>query len=399
MASEEQSGLDADMQQQQQPQLEQPPPPPTDQPQQQQPPISVSGELRSHEPPAAGPPRNHANGEAAAATPDEVLALGVLALAGLWSGCWSGIATVIVHKVEKLIRSGSVDVPFRRCAQSLVDLLLQSPGESSLGEDTWRQLSSTQARLPHKLGQVLGIACSLLQRKAVEAADTRAKRKRRRCLSSSMAALKVPTPLPPPCTTGLVTMVGDIAREEEEQEIENMRKTQAAGAERSVNPPLVPPSQVFPPLLQQPLQPVPLPAQLQLSAGTAAPQPERTPPPSHGLYAGAPAAGGTEADFPVLLPHRATSAVPSSFPRPESLGSNGNHHGPPSLSPQEAPRPLAQEGSLAEQSVGAASLASNGNHHGPPSFSPQEVSRPLVQDGSLPEQSLGAASEACPSVP
>ncbi|CAM9469159.1 unnamed protein product [Ectocarpus sp. 12 AP-2014] len=355
----------------QQPQLEQPPPPPIDQPQQQKPPISVSGELRSHEPPAAGPPPNHANGEAAAVTPDEVLALGVLALAGLWSGCWSGIAAVIVHKVEKLRRSDSVDVSFRRCAQSLVDLLLQSPGESSLGEDAWRQLSSTQARLPHKLGQVLGIACSLLQRKAVEAADMRAKRKRRRCLSSSMAALTVPTPLPPPCTTGLITMVGDISREEEEREIENMRIGQAAGAERSVNPPLVQPSQVLPPLLQQPLQPVPLPAQLQLSAGVAAPQPERTPPPSHGLYAGAPAAGGTEADFPVLLPHRATCAMPSSSPRPESLGSDGNRHGPPPLSPREAPRPLAQEGSLAEQSVGAASVASNGNHHGPLSFSPQ----------------------------
>ncbi|CAN0562718.1 unnamed protein product, partial [Ectocarpus sp. 12 AP-2014] len=142
-----------------------------------------------------------------------------------------------------------------------------------------------------------------------------------------------------------------------------------------------------------------LPAQLQLSAGAAAPQPERTPPPSHGLYAGAPAAGGTEADFPVLLPHCATSAVPSSSPRPESLGSNGNRHGPLPLSRREAPRPLAQEGSLAEQSVGAASVASNGNHHGPLSFSPQEASRPLVQEGSLPEQSLGAASEACPSVP
>ncbi|CAM9253055.1 unnamed protein product [Ectocarpus fasciculatus] len=298
------------------------------------------------------------------------------------------------------MQSGSVDASFRCCAQSLVDLLLQSPGESSLGADTWRQLSSTQARLPHKLGQVLGIACSLLQRKVVETADTRAKRKRRRYLSSSLAALKVPTPqLPPPCTTGLVAMVRDMAREEEEQEVEKMRRRQEEGAELSVNPPLLPPSQVLPLLLQQPLQPVPLPAQLQLSAAAAAPHRERTPPPPHAVYACIPAAGGTEADFPVLLPHRASAVVPSP-PRPASLASNGNHHGPPSHPLQETSRPLEPEGSLAEQSVGAASLGSNGNHHGCPSHLLQEASRPLEPEGSLAEQSVRlAASEPCPSVP
>lgn len=150
-------------------------------------------------------------------TPDEVLTLGVLALAGLWPGTWSGIAAIITQKVDRLAKGGAIDVPFQRCAWSLVEMLLRNPGDSTAPVETWEHLATAQARLPDDLAQVLGLACSLLQRRTIGAAHVRARKKRRRNFSVDTAArLSVPAPpLTPPCATALVVMVNDMGREEE----------------------------------------------------------------------------------------------------------------------------------------------------------------------------------------
>lgn len=150
-------------------------------------------------------------------TPDEILTLGVLALAGLWPGTWVGIAAVIVKQVDQLARNGQADIPFRRCAMSIVDMLLKAPGDPTVAVETWRHLAAAQARLPHDLQQVLGLACSLLQSRTMEAADMRARKKRRRTASAdTVAAISVaPTHSAHPCAAALVSMMGDIRREEE----------------------------------------------------------------------------------------------------------------------------------------------------------------------------------------
>eukprot|EP00752_Nemacystus_decipiens_P001963 g1889.t1 len=308
---------------------------------------------------------NISNGGAAPAmvTPDEVLALGVLALAGLWPGCWNGIAAIIVHKVERMKMSGVCDIPFQQCARSLVDLLLRNPGDASLAAETWQHLTDAQARLPNELGQVLSLACSLLQRRSWEASEAREKRKRRRTCSSDAVAARAATipSLPIPCTPAMLTMASDIVREQEEQELEERRKRQRE-TEASAAPRLLPPSEVLPLLLQQP-QPPPRPASA--SAETAQPQPQppaptlaspgATPAPpdqlmpaqpsgegaagaAHPVYSMSAGLGGTEAEFPVLLPHSASSAP--NAPRPAAnWESNGGHQGPQGaeLSPQPHP--------------------------------------------------------------
>lgn len=150
-------------------------------------------------------------------SPDEVLTLGVLALAGLWPGTWSGIAAIIIQKVDRLAKGGPIDVPFQRCARSLVEMLLRNPGDSTAAVETWQHLATAQARLPDDLAQVLGLACSLLQRRTMEAAHARARKKRRRNFSvDTVARLSAPPPpLTPPCATALVVMVNDMGREEE----------------------------------------------------------------------------------------------------------------------------------------------------------------------------------------
>lgn len=297
--------------------------------------------------------------EAAASpvTPQEVLTLGVLALAGLWPGCWSGIAAIISHKAERLAQRGAVDAPFRRCARTLVDMLLQSPGKSHLAAETLQQIASAQADLPDELGEMLGLACSLLQHRSFETADTRAKRKRRRSLRlHTLAALTAPiSRLPPVCATALANVVSDVARDEEEQEMESRRKRQRE-MERLAAPPLLPPSRVLPLLLQQPVPP---------SAATAQPSQERppAPPPAsseteavqpvqpdppHLLDAAAPPVlGGTEAEFPVLLHRSATAAgVPSPTRPAASVDTNGDHRGV-----QESPAPSPPPSSPEQEQV------------------------------------------------
>ncbi|CAM9387923.1 unnamed protein product, partial [Laminaria digitata] len=201
-------------------------------------------------------------GGGAKITPDEVLTLGVLTLAGLWPGTWCGIAAIIMRKVEWLAQRGAVGMPFRRCAQSLVDMLLRSPGDASLAVETWQQLASAQARLPDDLAQVLGLACSLLQRRTMESEDVRAKKKRRRAFSSDTVATLSASPpqLALPGAIARVIMVSDIWREQEEEQ----------GRERLATPP--PPSPPPPPPpapsppaplqgLVLPLPPLPSPAQ------------------------------------------------------------------------------------------------------------------------------------------
>lgn len=197
------------------------------------------------------------NVNAAAVTPDEVVTLGALALAGLWPGTWCGIAAIIVRQVEILSQRGTADLPFRRCARSLVDMLLRSPGEPSVAVETWQHLASAQARLPDNLSQALGLACSLLQGRTMEAADVRARKKRRRsCSADAVASVSArPPPLTPPCATALVVMVNDIGREEEQKlERENAEAAAAAvAAEREEDRvdveggSLIPSQQLLPP--------------------------------------------------------------------------------------------------------------------------------------------------------
>lgn len=303
---------------------------------------------------------------AAVVTPDEVLTLGVLALAGIWPGCWNGIAAIIVHKVERLKQSGAVDAPFQRCARYLVDLLLRDPGEASLAAETWQYLADAQARLPSELGQVLSLACSLLQRRSLEASDARAKRKRRRAFSSDAVAARAATvpQLPIPCTPATLAIAIEVVREDEEQELEERRKRKRE-MEGSMVPRLLPPSEVLPLLLQQPQPPPPLPpssasteaAQLQpqppapVSAprGAAPAPPDQLIPaqlqqlseealaePPHHVYSIANGVGGTEAEFPVLLPHSASSMPVS--PRPAAnWETNGDHPGPQGSSNLSSP--------------------------------------------------------------
>lgn len=167
-------------------------------------------------------------------TPDEILTLGVLALAGLWPGTWVGIAAVIVKQVDQLARNGAADIPFRRCAMSIVDMLLKTPGDPTVAVETWRHLAAAQARLPHDLQQVLGLACSLLQSRTMEAAETRARKKRRRTASAdTMAAMSMdPTRFAHPCAAAVVSMMGDIRREEESGRKERAEE----GAEGKASP-------------------------------------------------------------------------------------------------------------------------------------------------------------------
>lgn len=213
------------------------------------------------------------SGDHVIVTPDEVLALGVLTLAGLWPGTWSGIAAIIVQKVDRLAKRDAVDIPFRRCAESLVDMLLRNPGDSTAAVETWQHLASAQARLPEELAQVLGLACSLLQRRTMEAAHIRARKKRRRNFSvDTVARLSAPPPpLTPPCATALVVMVNDMGREEEESKKktrESLLPTTTTATTPHV-PPVPPPSSS--PLVPSQLPPPPAPL-LPLSA---------SPPPQH----------------------------------------------------------------------------------------------------------------------
>lgn len=299
-------------------------------------------------------------------TPDEVLTLGVLALAGLWPGCWNGIAAIIVHKVERLKNSGAADAPFQRCARSLVNLLLSNPGETTLAAETWQHLSDAQARLPNELGQVLGLACSLLQRRASETSEARVRRKRRRAFSSNAVAARAATipQLPIPCTPATLAMASVIVRDQEEQELEERRKRENE-MEGSAVPRLLPPSEVLPLLLQQP-QPPPPPASASAEAAQQQPQPPALastspgaaplPPDqlmpaqpqlstgevaaaaAHPVYSVASGLGGTEAEFPVLLPHSAGSAPVS--PRPAAnWESNSDHQGPQGADLSPPPHP------------------------------------------------------------
>lgn len=166
-------------------------------------------------------------------TPDEVLTLGVLALAGLWPGTWAGIAAIIVKQVDRLAQNDGADIPFRRCAISLVDMLLKTPGDPTVAVETWRHLAAAQARLPEDLSQVLGLACSLLQSRTMEAADVRARKKRRRIASADTVATisTAPAPLTPPCATALVVMVGDMGREEDETRRREQAEEEEEGEE------------------------------------------------------------------------------------------------------------------------------------------------------------------------
>lgn len=318
---------------------------------------------------------DHSSGAAAAmVTPDEVLALGVLALAGLWPGCWNGIAAIIVHKMGRLTTKGAADdAPFQRCARFLVDLLLRNPGEASLAAETWQHLADVQARLPKELGQTLGLACSLLQRRSLEASDARAKRKRQRASSSdAVAARMAPVPrLPAPCATALLTMVSDVAREQEEKELEDRRKRQRE-LEGSAVPRLLPPSEVLPLLLLQHPQPPPpalasaeaaqqqeqqpqLPALASASPGAAPATSDQLAPaqpqlsgttgaePAHPAYSIAASLGGTEAEFPVLLPHSASSAPFPSRPA-ANWGGSGGHQEPQGSDISSPPHPPQEVG-------------------------------------------------------
>ena len=218
-----------------------------------------------HIPPPPEVDQGRVGGDGAKITPDEVLTLGVLTLAGLWPGTWCGIAAIIMRKVEWLAQRGAVGVPFRRCAQSLVDMLLRSPGDASLAVETWQQLASAQARLPDDLAQVLGLACSLLQRRTMEAEDVRAKKKRRRAFSSDAVATLSASPpqLALPATIARVIMVSDIWREQEQEQSREHLETPPPPSPPPPPQPLTPP----PPLpgLVLPLPPLPVPCLLYTS--------------------------------------------------------------------------------------------------------------------------------------
>lgn len=172
-------------------------------------------------------------------TPDEVLTLGVLALAGLWSGTWAGIAAIIVKQVDRLAQRGAADLPFRRCAMSLVDMLLKTPGDPTVAVETWRHLAAAQARLPDDLSQVLGLACSLLQSRTMEAADIRLRKKRRRAGSTdTVAVMSAPPPrFTPPCATALVELVIDMDLEEENKRKEKDKQVEQDARRRWRNSP------------------------------------------------------------------------------------------------------------------------------------------------------------------
>lgn len=210
--------------------------------------------------PPPEPDQGRTGGDGAKVTPDEVLTLGVLTLAGLWPGTWCGIAAIILRKVDWLAKRGAVGVPFRRCAQSLVDMLLRSPGDASLAVETWQQLASAQARLPDDLAQVLGLACSLLQRRTMESEDVRAKKKRRRAFSADTVATLSASPpqLALPYTLARVIMVSDIWREQEQEKYrERLATPPPPSTPRSPPHPQPPP----PALPLPPLPPLPLPPQ------------------------------------------------------------------------------------------------------------------------------------------
>ncbi|CAM9393906.1 unnamed protein product [Scytosiphon promiscuus] len=337
-------------------QQEQEAPPAQSDSQQRGPHVPPADTSKGHGDDSASPRKHHrvrVDPVASPVTPQEVLTLGVLALAGLWPGCWSGIAAIISQKVELLAQIGAVDAPFRRCAQSLVDMLLRSPGEPSLAAETWQELASAQADLPDELGEMLGLACSLLQHRSFETADSRAKRKRRRASRlNTVAAVTAPVPrLAPICTTAIVNVVNDVARDEEEQEMENRRKRQRE-MERLAAPPLLPPSRVLPLLLRQPSPPAappPATAQLPQDRPPALPQPpaetDAECPVQPGLLdAAAPVLGGTEAEFPVLLPRSAASVgVPSPASPPASMDANGDHRGLQESMVPSPPQPHSPE--------------------------------------------------------
>lgn len=222
-------------------------------------------------------------------TPDEVLTLGVLALAGLWPGTWVGIAAIIVKQVDRLAHNDCADIAFRRCAMSLVDMLLKSPGDPTVAVETWRHLAAAQARLPEDLSQVLGLACSLLQSRTMEAADIRARKKRRRIASAdTVAAISAaPAPLTPPCATALVVMVSDMGREEDEaRRREQAKEEDERGEEGRVgleleNEPglLTPPHQLL--SLSMPLTPEAPGPEVHISHHISPPPPPPPPPLPH----------------------------------------------------------------------------------------------------------------------
>lgn len=226
------------------------------------------------------PTPSHA--ESVLVTPDEVLTLGALALAGLWPGTWYGIAIIIIHQVERLAQRGKADAPFRRCAMSLVEMLLKSPDDPIVAVETWQYLAGARARLPEELSQVLGLACALLQSRTMEAADIRTRRKRRRTYSvDTVSAISVRPPcFTPPCATALVMMVSDMGCEDEEDE----KETEESEAEDAVEEEKVDNSDVvrvqgspelsFPPLPQALVPPLPnhLPPLLHMPGFTGLPQ-------------------------------------------------------------------------------------------------------------------------------
>ncbi|CAM9503993.1 unnamed protein product [Discosporangium mesarthrocarpum] len=145
--------------------------------------------------------------------PDEVLTLGVLALAALWPGTWSGIAAVIVAQLELLTATGEADDHFRECAKSLVTMLLQGPADASVAAQSWSHFSELQQRLPDELSRPLGLACAVLQGRAMEEAALRARRKRRRLIGEISLSPMVP-PLSPVLTIASVAV--DILGAEQE---------------------------------------------------------------------------------------------------------------------------------------------------------------------------------------
>lgn len=174
-------------------------------------------------------------------SPDEVLALGALALAGLGPESWCGIAAIIVHQVDRLSQRGAADAPFRRCATSLVSMLLKTPDDPRGVEETWKHLADAQARLPPELSLVLGLSCSLLQGRTGEAADLRARRKRRR-VSSVAAVVRMSAPPPVPlassCVTPLALMLDAMGEQEGGDESEaalQEGQLYSAGEEDSVD--------------------------------------------------------------------------------------------------------------------------------------------------------------------
>lgn len=323
-----------------------------------------------------------------ATTPDEVLTLGVLTLAGLWPGTWCGIAAIIMGKVEQLSQRGAAELPFQRCARSLVDMLLRSPGEANLALETWQELDNAKARLPDDLGQVLGVACSLLQRQSMAAADIRVRKKRRRALSTdAVDALSVTAPhLAPLHGAAMVVLISDIEREAEEMEgkkrkIEREREkkkelllhspalelppSSRPQPSCSLSPPLPPPSPPIPPYSEAPS----LPSQ-ETSPGTPPPPIQQpSPPQMQASYpsilsvlplrypvvgdqwesaAGDGGVGGGAGSRPVPEPR---SALPPQRPVADSNSNGGYHQGMDEVYPfPPMPPPLPHGAEHASQS-------------------------------------------------